>query len=84
MCLVKRRGRDSKIIPRLKEGAIAENSDGGDKDDKDNHPKTKADKVVPSASHHRRIERSHRSHTLQHREGKVGQSRDHDIDPYAA
>lgn len=71
------RGRDDKIILRLIERPVVDNSEGDIRGDRDSHLHTRADKVV-STSHHRRIEQSHGSHTLQCWGGRVGRSKDHD------
>lgn len=58
VCLVRKRGRYGKIIPRLAEGPVVESFGGGDEDDGDSHLLTSAGRVILIGSHYKRIKQS--------------------------
>lgn len=55
---MRRRGSDDKIIHRLSKRLVSESSNGGGRDDRDNHLETRVGIVVPNGSHCRIIEQS--------------------------
>lgn len=72
------RGSDGSILRRFSKKRVrddAESSSRNDRDDVDNHLRTRANRVTPTSSHPRRIEETRVPHTICRRGGRVGRFR---------